>query len=1182
MFEVKNGTWFFASNTNALCPFIFGMKGNGNAMLLKSSVLSALPEFAAVEQSVRTGRLPVALMGLSHIHKAHMIYTLCDMTGRKALIVMPNEVEARRMAEDLNSFFGDEQAFFYPYRDFIFRNIEGFSREFEHERLAVLTKASEGQLKAVVCCIDAAMQYTIPPEVLNKNKIHLKGGMDISLNSLTGILTEAGYTRADQVEGAGQFSVRGGILDCYPPHFSSPVRIEFWGDTIESIAYFDVMTQRRFETLKGVAIAPATEVCSFSSEGLAGKIKALSDGIRGNSEAKRYLQEDAERLLSGVGIKALDKYISLIYDKPGTLFDYFADSLLFVSEERRVKERAQSAAWQGNQDIAAMLQSGILCKGLDSFGIDWVDALARFSKIGAVYLDTLPRASYETAVKNVVNLTARQLSPWNGSISVLEEDLRALLAKDYCCLVLCGTERSARIVAQDLQRAGLNAYFSEKPVDIIKGNVIVQPGTLSAGFDYISAKFALITHAPVAKPTKSKKVPRHKKGEAISSLSDLSVGDYVVHVVHGIGIFEGIHKINMQGIVKDYIKIRYAKNDILYVPVTQLDLVSKYIGPREDAVVKLHRLGGSEWQKTRARVKSAVKDIAKELIALYAKRLEIEGHAFPADTEWQREFEDRFQYKETEDQLRCTAEIKKDMEQNVPMDRLLCGDVGFGKTEVALRAAFKCIMDGKQAAFLVPTTILAFQHYQTILSRMEGYPVRIEMLSRFRTPAQQKRILAGLQKGEIDIIVGTHRLIQKDLRFRDLGLLIIDEEQRFGVAQKEKIKEQFKKVDVLTLTATPIPRTLNMALAGIRDMSSIEEAPQDRHPVQTYVLEYDQNIIADAIRRELHRGGQVYYLHNRVESIENTANRISQLVPEARVGIAHGKMSEEELSLVWQRLLENEIDVLVCTTIIETGIDVQNVNTLIIENADNMGLAQLHQIRGRVGRSSRRAFAYLTFMRGKVLSEIATKRLSTISEFTEFGSGMKIAMRDLEIRGAGNVLGSEQHGHMESVGYDMYIRLLNEAISRERGEEPKADKEECLVDIQIDAHIPERYVENLQQRLDIYRRIADVTNMEDAEDVIDELTDRFGKPPKEVLGLIKIALLRNTAAQLGICEVSQKNDVIMLYPKDFDKEFFTKAAAKLRGKVTLNAGRRPYIAFKAGKAESIDTLGNILNELTNL
>ncbi len=1151
-------------------------------MQLDPLVLTALPEFEGVEQSVVSGRLPIGLVGLSHIHKAHFIYTLCERPSRPALVVMPNEVEARRMVEDLNAFFGEEQAFFYPYRDFVFRNIEGFSREYEHERLAVLTKVTEGQLKAVVCCIDAAMQFTIPLEVLNKNKIHIKGGMEVSPQGLAESLVAAGYVRAEQVEGVGQFSVRGGIVDCFPPHFSSPVRIEFWGDTVESIALFDVITQRRFETLKSAIIGPANEICSFSYGDLAGKIRGLIDGNKFKGEAKGYLLEDLERIESGVGFKAIDKYISLIFDRPATLFDYFAGGLLFVSEERRVRERAQSFLWQANEDLTAMLESGVLCKGLDKFNIDWTDVLTALQKGGVIYLDTLPRASYEVGVKGIVNFSARQLPPWNGAVSLLEEDLKALLSKGYCCLVLCGTERSAKIVAQDLQRSGFNAYYSENPAQILKGSVILQAGTLSAGFDYPSAKFALITHAPVAKPTKAKRAHRHKKGEAIFSLSDLSVGDYVVHVVHGIGIFEGIHKINVQGIVKDYIKIRYANNDILYVPVTQLDLVSKYIGPREDAVVKLHKLGGTEWQKTRARVKSAVADIAKQLIELYAKRMEIEGHAFSPDTEWQREFEDRFQFKETEDQLRCIEEIKRDMERSVPMDRLLCGDVGFGKTEVALRAAFKCVMEGKQVAFLVPTTILAFQHYQTILSRMEGYPIRIEMLSRFRTPGQQRKILAALQKGEVDIVVGTHRLLQKDLKFRDLGLLIVDEEQRFGVAQKEKLKELFYKVDALTLTATPIPRTLNMALAGIRDMSVIEEAPQDRHPVQTYVLEYDPNIIADAIRRELHRGGQVYYLHNRVESIENCAYRVAQLVPEARIGVAHGKMTEEELSNVWQKLLENEIDVLVCTTIIETGIDVQNVNTLIIENADNMGLAQLHQLRGRVGRSSRRAFAYLTFMRGKVLSEIATKRLSTISEFTEFGSGMKIAMRDLEIRGAGNILGSEQHGHMESVGYDMYVRLLSEAISREKGEEPKPTKEECLIDIQIDAHIPESYIRNLQQRLDIYRRIADIQNSEDAGDVIDELTDRFGKPPKEVLGLVKVALMRNTAAQLGICEVSQKGDLIYMYPKEFDKELFSKAAAQLKGRVTLNAGRKPYIAVKAGKDDSVDILGDILQELVNL
>ena len=745
--------------------------------------------------------------------------------------------------------------------------------------------------------------------------------------------------------------------------------------------------------------------------------------------------------------------------------------------------------------------------------------------------------------------------------------------------MLAGTERAAKAVAEDLKSAGLPAAFLEDPSTLSKGTVTVTTGSLSAGFDLPGAAFALITHGRMLAP-KAKRAKKDKNSKEISSLSELSPGDYVVHSAHGIGVFEGIHKLEMNGVTKDYIKVRYQKNDTLYVPVTQLDMVSKYIGPREDAAVKLSRLGGTEWQKQKTRVRAAVKDIAKELIQLYAQRMQTRGFPFPPDGEWQRDFESRFEFDETEDQLRCIQEIKDDMEAQAPMDRLLCGDVGFGKTEVALRAAFKCVAAGKQCAILVPTTILAWQHYQTILKRMEGFPVDVELLSRFRTSKQQDQILRKVKRGSIDIVVGTHRLVSKDVKFHDLGLVIIDEEQRFGVAQKEKLKQMCQTADVLTLSATPIPRTLNMALSGIRDMSVIEEAPHDRHPVQTYVLEYDAGIIADAIRRELRRGGQVYYLHNDVASISRTAARLQQLVPEARFGIGHGKMNEEELSEVWRQLLDQEIDVLVCTTIIETGVDVPTANTLIIENADRMGLSQLHQLRGRVGRSSRRAYAYLTYARNKALTEIAQKRLSAIREFTEFGSGFKIAMRDLEIRGAGNVLGGEQHGHMETVGYDMYVRLLSEAVSLMKGEEPERPvDQECLVDVQVQAHIPESYIDSLSLRLDVYRRIAEITTQEEAMDVTDELIDRFGDPPASVKGLIDVALLRGTAARLGVTEVKQQGDSLLLFQQKFDMREVSKLVQALQGRVLLSAGSKPYLSVKLAGRDPLSGLSEVLSAM---
>jgi len=733
-------------------------------------------------------------------------------------------------------------------------------------------------------------------------------------------------------------------------------------------------------------------------------------------------------------------------------------------------------------------------------------------------------------------------------------------------IIMAGTERTAATLCDDLVRDGFDASVVNDIPTHQTGKIFILTGTLSAGMEYPDIKLAIITHARVsAKPTVRKR--RHKEGRRLGSLSELNVGDYVVHSSHGIGVFDGIVKRDMHGVIKDYIKIRYAGTDILFVPVTQLDLVSRYIGAADGANVRLNRLNSAEWSRTRAKTKAAVKDMARELIELYAKRLNAKGFAFSDDDDLQRDFEMRFPYEETEDQLRCAIEIKSDMGRTTPMDRLLCGDVGFGKTEVALRAIFKCVADGKQCAVLVPTTILAWQHYRTFTQRFEGYPINVELLSRFRTPKQQREVIANLKKGKVDVVVGTHRVVQKDVEFKDLGLCVIDEEQRFGVGHKERFKELRANIDVLTLSATPIPRTLNMAMSGIRDMSLIEEAPQDRYPVQTYVLEHDTSVLEQAIRRELRRGGQVFYLHNRVDSIDGCARRLGEMIPEARIVAAHGKMGEDMLSDVWRSLVEHEIDILVCTTIIETGVDVPNCNTLIIEDADRMGLSQLYQLRGRVGRSSRRAYAYFTFRRGKMVTEIAEKRLSAIREFTTFGSGFRIAMRDLEIRGAGSILGAQQHGHMEAVGYDLYLKMLAEAVSEESGEQTHQPTE-CVIDVRIDAHIPEIYIHSSAQRIDIYKKIAAVATQEDALDVMDELIDRFGEPPLSVAGLVEAALLRNTASQLGIKEISQNERKIILYPETPNFAAATNAVSAMKGRVTLGAGAKPFIAVTLQKGQS--------------
>ena len=1150
-------------------------------MRFLTNAISALPEYRSLESAVEGRALPAAVTGLSGIHKAAMIDALCARLGRRAFVVAGDESEAQRLCDDLTAM--GLRALFFPARDFNFRDTEGSSHEYEHQRLQVMERILNGECDAAVFCLDAALQYTIPPEELRERTAVLKTGQSIPMQRVLDRLAACGYERAVQVDGTGQFSQRGGILDIFTPDAPSPVRLEFWGDEIDTISLFDLETQRRTETVEQITLAPSVEALIDRPGALAEKIKAHAASLRGKTapKAKAVLAAEAEKLENGLRLGCADKYITFLYEKTATLFDYMAQNdLLFVSEPAKAKERMRSTLWQWGEDLKDLLAEGILCRGLDLFGGDWTYAVRQFTERGAVFMDTFVRGSYETPVRTLLNMTVRQLSVWGGSMQLLTEDIQAMLAVKWACVVLAGSERAAMTAAADLREQGIDAVYAEHPESIGRGTVVVTQGALSAGMELPAAFFGLITHGRLITAA-AKKRKRNKNSQEIYSIAELSPGDYVVHAAHGIGVFEGIHKLEMQGVVKDYLKLRYAKKDTLYVPVTQLDMVSKYIGPREDASVRLNRLGGTEWQKAKAKVRTAVKDMAKELIRLYADRMQAKGHAFPPDSEWQRDFEAHFEFEETEDQLRCIGEIKADMEREAPMDRLLCGDVGFGKTEVALRAAFKCVTDSKQCAILVPTTILAWQHYQTITRRMEGFPVRVELLSRFRTPKQQEEILRRLKRGEVDLVVGTHRLVSKDVKFRDLGLVVIDEEQRFGVAQKEKLKSLCKNVDVLTLSATPIPRTLNMALSGIRDMSVIEEAPHDRHPVQTYVLEHDSALIAEAIRRELRRGGQVYYLHNDVASIERAAARIQAQVPEARVGFGHGKMSEQELSEVWRRLIEHEIDVLVCTTIIETGVDVPNANTLVIENADRMGLSQLHQLRGRVGRSNRRAYAYLTFTRNKVLTEIAQKRLSAIREFTEFGSGFKIAMRDLEIRGAGNILGGEQHGHMEAVGYDMYLRLLSEAVSREKGETPQEFDAECLVDMQVQAHIPESYIGNLSQRLEVYRRIADIRTREDAMDVTDELIDRFGEPPASVNGLIEIALLRNLASQLGIYEIKQQNDVLLLYKNRIDMKQVGALISAMRSRVMLNAGAKPYISVKIlPGATPLETLTEVLGAVS--
>lgn len=1139
-------------------------------MQFLNSVIRRISGYKTLINSVVSNELPVEANGLSDVHKALVISAILKDTEKKGVLITPNEAEALRIADDLKEL--GVNAVLLPSRDLFLGNLVSTSKEYEHKRVDTLSKLLDGAFDLLCLSAESATQYTMSAQTLKKNTTVLSVGDTAEPSALIKTLISSGYTRCDLVEGVGQFALRGGILDIFCPNSQNPYRIEFWGDEIDSVSAFDVFTQRRQENLQSVKIIPATEtVCEHD-----GLVNTLSDYLKNSKKLtdkqKTVVRNDIDAIKSGVSFP-LDRYISFICQN-STVFDYISDPLIITSETVAVRERIKNLSLQRNEDIKAYLEEGFLSKKTSELYLDETNLLTFISK--GILLDNFMPSSLPFSLKELIPFNLKTNSFWKGDLNLLKEDIQYTLSIGGTVVISAGNEKSAQILTSDLNSAGFSAMYLKEIKSLETRTVVVTVGGLSSGFEIPELKFLFVTHARTSAVVKSSKIRNNKNG--YNSLEELKMGDYVVHASHGIGVFDGINRITTGGVTKDYIKIKYAKGDVLYVPVTQLDLVSKYIGSAEQGSLKLNRLGSQEWQKTRKRVRTAVKDMAKQLTELYAKRMQIKGHAFSEDTDLQSDFERRFEYDETDDQLRCINEIKKDMERPVPMDRLLCGDVGFGKTEVALRAAFKCISEGKQCAVLVPTTILAWQHYNTILRRMGELPVEVKMLSRFVSPKAQQKILTNLKRGNVDIIVGTHRLISKDVDFKDLGLVIIDEEQRFGVAQKEKLKEKYPAVDVLTLSATPIPRTLNMAMSGLRDLSSIDEAPSDRYPVQTYVLEHNNGVILEAIRKELRRGGQVYYLHNRVQTIERVAYRLKENLPDANIAVAHGKMSEEELSTVWKKLVEHEIDILVCTTIIETGVDVPNANTLIIEDADRFGLSGLHQLRGRVGRSPRRAYAYFCYRQGKGLTEIATKRLDAIREYTEFGSGFKIALRDLELRGAGSILGGEQHGNMEAVGYDMYLKLLSDAMKEEKGESV-AEQTECLVDLNISAHIPESYIENLPARLGIYRRIAEIKTSEDQSDVIDELCDRFGEPPNVVMGLIDIALFRSKAQNNGIYEITQQGNTLCIKVTEIKQECLARLCDGLPGRVTLHPTENPYYSVTLKQGQS---LTNALKEIAEV
>lgn len=1100
----------------------------------------------------------VALFGMPPSARAQILSSICGEKGLPALVITANEAEATRFCADLNA-FGCRSAVFSS-RDFVFHAVEGQNREYEYRRLEVLGNIIGGRVDVVCASVEAALQLTVPKDEFCGNTVTIKPQMKISINALVEKLYGAGYQRRFQVEGTGQFAVRGGIVDIFAPDMAQPARCEFWGDEIDTIHSFEIDTQRRDAQIKKIYISPAREVLFGSCDNAAKVLRSALSSAKANrkSALENCMEADLKALDSGIMPETMDKYIKIRYAKPGTVFEYI-NGILLLNEPSALREAAAALAFRANNELEGNFERGLLAPPLDGFYEDITFLMQKTSKMPTIVCENFTRTVPDLPLDDVVNAPSHSLPPWGGEVSALCEDLQPLVNQGYSIALMAGTQRAAKSVAQDINTHGIPAQAYTKEPVFKSGHVTVLEGQLSAGADYPFAKFAVFTGRRNKGEEKKRPKPKNK---GLSSLTDITAGDYVVHQNHGIGIYVGIQRMDLHGVVKDYIKISYDKGDLLYVPVTQLDIISRYTAPGDGERVKLTRLGGESWTKTKSRVRAATQDMAKELIALYAKRRQAKGYAFPEDNDWQRDFETRFEYDETDDQLQSAQEIKKDMMRPNPMDRLLCGDVGVGKTEVALRAAFKCIMGGKQCAILVPTTILAWQHFNTLLSRMEAFPVKIGLMSRFRTAKQQNETIKGLANGTVDIVVGTHRILQKDVKFNNLGLVIIDEEQRFGVKDKEKLKENFIGADMLTLSATPIPRTLNMAMSGIRDMSTIEEPPFERKPIETYVTEFDENIVGDAIRRELARGGQVYYLYNRVETMDACVARVAKMAPDARIARAHGKMSEHELSAVWKQLLDNEIDILVCTTIIETGVDVRNCNTLIVEDSDRMGLSQLYQIRGRVGRSGRKAYAYFTFRRDKVLTDIAAKRLSAIREFTSFGSGFRIAMRDLQIRGAGSILGGSQHGHMEAVGYEMYVKLLNRAIAEEKGEELPADKTDCLIDVTLDAYIPDGYIQDAAGRIEAYKLIAAIQTPEDASDVLDELIDRYGDVPKSVKGLVDISLVRVLAAQHDIYEINQKKDCLIFYSDNLKMEKLRELLVQMGSRVMVNASGKPYLSVK--------------------
>ena len=1155
-----------------------------------SSVIRLDKEFLAYLDTVKIqlrqqNPLPIVVNGLfGGAEDAFIRESVSDvwqLTGGAVLIIAENEEKIKKYKDSLSSLGID--ALEYKERELMLHSVSA-SHDIERERLFVLNQIEKGERCVVLSTPRAALSYTVPASVLSSHSVNISLGDSFDLKNLSSFISEMGYTKVELCEAEGQFSLRGDILDLFPTGEEYPVRIEFFGDEVDRISRFDPLTQRSLDMQKSVLLLPAHELM-FDSEARAASIKELDFLIAKaeNAETKSALKLEREAFLAGLIPKSRDKFIPLCYKEKATLLSYLeikSRATVIVSDINALKgEIARLREYEKNIK-ATLVRDGLVSEKNAEFYLPEKDYLEFSKRSLFVYLHSFSGGSIKSeSLSGLFGFSTRKTVAYGENPSMLLEDVEAYRKSGYRVILMSENDKGIKSVSDTLFENGIvtSQLFENDGFDFENAprGAVYTLKSESEGFELLAPKIAVLS----LRRDEGRRIMENRRrqrilkkvggaGERLMSYADLSVGDYVVHANYGIGLFEGMESVRVDGVTKDYITIRYAGTDKLFVPCERLEFIGKYIGAREkDGSVKLSKMGAQEWNRTKSRTKSAVSDIAKDLLRLYAERKSMKGYAFAHDSEMEDEFAAAFEYELTDSQKLAIDEIKRDMQDESPMNRLLCGDVGFGKTELALRAAFKAIMSGKQVALLVPTTILAMQHYRTALSRMRSYPVNIEMLSRFKTPKEQTQIINKLARGGIDLLIGTHKLLSKNIKFRDLGLLIVDEEQRFGVSQKEKLKELCQNVDVLTLTATPIPRTLNMAMNGISDMSILDEAPGDRKPVQTYVLEHNDDFIYEAIRKELSRGGQVLYLYNSIDTIGILADKIMREIPEARAAVAHGRMEKDELEDTWGMLVRGEIDVLICTTIIETGVDLPNANTLIIENADKMGLSQLHQLRGRVGRSRRQAYAYFTYRAGKTLTEIAAKRLSAIRDYAEFGAGFKVALRDLEIRGAGNLLGSEQHGYIDGVGYDLYVKMLSEEVARLQGNEPKPVLE-CTVDLKIDAHIPESYIPSSKGRMEMYKKISLIDTKEDRSEVEDELFDRYGAPPRETVNLLDVALCRALQRAAGVTRVAVRDsNLLLLSDAKPDLAIWSEVIARHTGLIIRNALKTDF-TIRLSKNES--------------